>query len=109
MRAAAGFALAAAALLLLPGDGLGQAEEAVIRQQGIQFMPAKVRIPVGGKVRFENKDPFGHNVFSPTDGGVFDIGLQQPEAQTTVPFSRAGVYEVRCRIHPRMRAEITVE
>lgn len=97
------------AVLFLPGDGASQGDAAVIRQQGIQFTPARVRIPAGGRVTFENRDPFGHNVYSPTPGAVFDIGLQDPDAETTVSFPRTGVYEIRCRIHPRMRAEITVE
>lgn len=100
---------AALALAMLPGASVGQAGQTTIRQQGIAFTPAKARIAVGGKVLFENRDPFAHNVFSPTAGGTFDIGLQEPDAQTEVAFAKAGVYEVRCRIHPKMRAEITVQ
>lgn len=96
-------------LALLPDTGIGQANQAVIRQQGIAFAPASARIAVGGKVVFENRDPFAHNVYSPTAGGTFDIGLQEPGAETSVSFAKAGAYEVRCRIHPKMRAEITVQ
>ncbi len=101
--------VAALALAWLPGASVGQASQTTIRQQGIAFTPAKARIAAGGKVVFENKDPFAHNVYSPTAGGTFDIGLQEPGAETDVAFARAGVYEVRCRIHPKMRAEITVQ
>ncbi len=100
---------AALALAILPGASVGQGNQATIRQQGITFAPAKARVAVGGKVLFENKDPFAHNVYSPTAGGTFDIGLQDPGAETLVPFPKAGTYEVRCRIHPKMRAEITVQ
>lgn len=104
-----GLALGILGLGLLPATGIGQANQAVIRQQGIAFAPGTARITVGGKVVFENRDPFAHNVYSPTAGGTFDIGLQEPGAETTVSFAKAGAYEVRCRIHPKMRAEITVQ
>ncbi|MEK9969591.1 MAG: plastocyanin/azurin family copper-binding protein [Ferrovibrio sp.] len=83
-------------------------EEIVIVQQGIAFKPAKVSVKVGGKVTFRNDDPFGHNVYSPSQGGIFDIGLQAPESQTAVTFRDAGEYVIQCRIHPKMRAVVTV-
>ncbi|WP_341896880.1 plastocyanin/azurin family copper-binding protein [Ferrovibrio terrae] len=80
----------------------------VIVQQGIAFKPATVRVKVGGQVLFRNEDPFGHNVYSPSKGGIFDIGLQAPDSETAVSFKEAGEYIVQCRIHPKMRAVVTV-
>lgn len=80
----------------------------VILQQDIAFAPRTVTIKVGQQILFRNKDPFGHNVFSPSMGGVFDIGLQEPGTETPVAFSTPGEFIVQCRIHPKMRAKVTV-
>lgn len=84
-----------------------QAKAPTIVQSGIAFKPPLVRIKAGGQVVFRNNDPFGHNVYSPA--GTFDIGLQPPDQETAVTFSQPGDYEIRCRIHPKMRATIIVE
>lgn len=80
----------------------------VIVQQGIAFKPAKATVKAGGQITFRNEDPFGHNVYSPSKGGIFDIGLQAPESETAVVFKEAGEYIIQCRIHPKMKAVVTV-
>lgn len=80
----------------------------VIVQQGIAFKPGKATVKVGGQITFRNEDPFGHNVYSPSKGGIFDIGLQAPESETAVAFKEVGEYIIQCRIHPKMRAVVTV-
>lgn len=79
-----------------------------IVQQGISFKPGNVRVKAGGQVMFRNEDPFGHNVYSPSKGGIFDIGLQAPDSETAVVFRETGEYIIQCRIHPKMRAVVTV-
>jgi len=80
----------------------------VIVQQGIAFKPGKATVKAGGQITFRNEDPFGHNVYSPSKGGIFDIGLQAPNSETAVAFREPGEYIIQCRIHPKMRAVITV-
>lgn len=80
----------------------------VIVQQGIAFKPGKAMVKAGGQITFRNEDPFGHNVYSPSKGGIFDIGLQAPDSETAVTFREAGEYIIQCRIHPKMRAVVTV-
>lgn len=99
-------AWAAVAALLAP-QVMAQAR-AVIAQQEIAFTPRTLKIKAGEEVVFRNDDPFGHNVYSPDQGGVFDIGLQPPETETPVRFEKPGDYTIRCRIHPKMRAQVTV-
>lgn len=82
--------------------------DTVIVQQGISFKPAKATVKAGGQITFRNEDPFGHNVYSPSKGGIFDIGLQAPESETAVTFRESGEYIIQCRIHPKMRAVVTV-
>jgi len=79
-----------------------------VTQKDIAFQPDKITVKVGDTVAFVNQDPFGHNVYSESLGGEFDIGRQQTGQQLTVSFKKPGVFEARCRIHPRMRLEITV-
>ncbi len=80
----------------------------VIVQQGIAFKPGKATVKAGGQITFRNEDPFGHNVYSPSKGGIFDIGLQAPDSETAVTFREAGEYIIQCRIHPKMRATVLV-
>lgn len=87
----------------------GAANEAVVVQRDIAFDVQQVRIRAGGQVAFVNEDPFGHNVYSETPGGEFDIGRQGPRARNAVTFRRAGTFAVLCRIHPRMTMQIIVE
>ena len=107
----AGMAAIGAACMLTPlliGAAPAQTQP-TIEQKGIAFRPGNVTIKAGGQVIFRNLDPFGHNVYSPDQGGTFDIGLQVPDASTAVTFREAGTYTVMCRIHPKMRASVTVE
>lgn len=87
---------------------LAQGAEIIVAQKDIAFQPDKISLKVGENLVFVNQDPFGHNVYSESPGGEFDIGRQQNGQRLSVKFSRPGVFEARCRIHPRMRLEITV-
>lgn len=96
-----------AGLCLLAGSGDAQAPK-VIAQRDISFAPRTVTIKVGEQVIFRNDDPFGHNVYSPAQENVFDIGLQEPGTETPVTFAVSGEFTIQCRIHPKMRAKVTV-
>jgi plastocyanin len=85
------------------------AAEATVVQRDIDFEPKEVRIRTGGQVFFVNEDRFGHNVYSETAGGEFDVGRQGPNTRIGVPFRRAGTFAVMCRIHPRMAMQIIVQ
>ena len=85
------------------------AAEATVIQRDIDFEPKEVRIRVGGQVFFVNEDRFGHNVYSETSGGEFDVGRQGPNTRVGVPFRRAGTFAVMCRIHPRMSMQVVVQ
>jgi plastocyanin len=85
------------------------AAEATVTQKGIAFQPAQITIKPGDSIVFVNQDGFGHNVYSESANGAFDIGLQQPNQRTAVPFRRDGTFEVQCRIHPKMKLKVTVQ
>ena len=92
-------ALTAATSWLAVG-GLYAATPVVIEQS--------ITIKAGDTVTFLNSDVFGHNVYSDSEGGAFDIGLQSTGAEVPVTFENPGRFILQCRIHPRMRAEVIV-
>jgi plastocyanin len=87
---------------------LAQAAETLVYQRDITFVPERIELKAGSPVVFVNEDRFGHNVYSETSGADFDIGRQPAGQRTPVVFRRAGTFEVRCRIHPKMRLEVVV-
>lgn len=87
---------------------LAQAPEVLVFQREITFVPERIELKAGSPVVFVNDDRFGHNVYSETPGADFDIGRQPAGQRTPVVFRRAGTFEVRCRIHPKMRLEVVV-
>jgi plastocyanin len=110
MRPAAYAAFAAVAGFLVGHLALAQtAADATVIQRDIDFEPKEIRIRAGGQVFFVNEDRFGHNVYSETPGGEFDVGRQAPNSRTGVTFRRAGTFEVMCRIHPRMAMQVVVQ
>ena len=99
----------AAAAALATQMGLAQVTSSVtVIQKDIAFHPGRVEIKRGGTVTFINEDPFGHNVYSESPGGEFDIGRQQQGQRNVITFKRAGTFVAECRIHPKMRLEIVV-
>lgn len=84
------------------------ASSATVTQQDIAFHPTRVEIKAGGTVTFINEDPFGHNVYSESPGGEFDLGRQKDGQKDVVTFKKPGTFVAQCRIHPKMRLEIVV-
>lgn len=108
-RVAAALPLIAAGAALATHLALAQAVSAVtVIQQDIAFHPAHVEIKAGGTVTFVNQDPFGHNVYSDTPGGEFDLGRQKDGQRDVITFKKPGTFIAECRIHPKMRLEIVV-
>lgn len=99
---------AVAASAAVTGQVLAQAGEITVVQKEIAFVPERIEVKAGSTVVFVNDDRFGHNVYSETPGADFDIGRQPPGQRTPVVFRRAGNFEVRCRIHPKMKLEVAV-
>ena len=92
----------------LTNHSVAQAPTVTVAQKDISFSPAHLEIKAGTTVTFVNEDPFGHNVYSESKGGEFDIGRQQPGQKSTVTFRQAGTFIAECRIHPKMRLEVVV-
>jgi plastocyanin len=95
---------AAAAMMVMPA----LAAEHLIVQKDRAFSQSEITIKTGESIVFKNADEVTHNVFSVSPGMEFDIRRQAPGASSTVVFSKEGVAEVRCSIHPKMKLLVTV-
>lgn len=96
-------------LFLLIFSSLVAAAESVIVQKDRAFSQTQVNIKPGDSILFKNSDDVVHNVFSTSAGMEFDIRRQAPGGSSSVPFSKEGVAEVRCSIHPKMKLVVTVK
>jgi len=77
-------------------------------QRNTEFAPGSVVVVQGQKVDFPNEDKVFHNVFSPTPGNEFDLGLYRGGISKSVQMQEPGEVEVFCNIHPNMSAKILV-
>lgn len=79
-----------------------------VDQKDTDFQPRAVWVRAGDSVQFTNKDNFYHNVFSPTPGSEFDLGLYRGGVAKSLEVRRAGEVDVYCNIHPNMKAKLLV-
>ena len=79
-----------------------------IRQEGIEFRPRIVAVPVGSTVKFPNGDDVFHNVFSYSKAERFDLGKYPKGESKSVEFKTKGLIDVRCEVHDHMRSYIHV-
>lgn len=84
------------------------AEEHVVSQKDKNFSTDKLTISVGDSVSFLNNDPFFHNIFSLSETATFDLGSYPIGESRSQVFEEAGVVEIECAIHPRMKLTIEV-
>lgn len=73
-----------------------------------RFEPRVLVVPVGSTVRFPNRDPILHNVFSVSSGNAFDLGLYSQGDGESHRFTSAGVVRVFCNVHHSMVAYVAV-
>lgn len=70
---------------------------------------AKLEIKNGDSIKFENSDPFFHNIFSLSDLKTFDLGSYPSGEWKSVLFNKSGLIEIECAIHPQMYLEVTIK
>lgn len=81
---------------------------AELEQRGRRFLSHTLVVPVGSTVSFPNRDPIFHNVFSLSRAKSFDLGNYRQNETRSVVFTKAGVVQVYCHLHPNMAASIVV-
>src|SRR6266853_1085803 len=100
-----------AAVVYLEGDQTDAAARPVTVDIAIndkEYVPRVVVVPVGSTVRFQNHDPFDHNVFSVSEPSPFDLGQYGRGETRTWTFTKPGLVRVFCNVHPRMVAFVQV-
>jgi plastocyanin len=80
-----------------------------IIQKKRSFGAANLSAKIGDRLVFVNGDPYAHNVYSVAPKGWLDLGIQEEGDRGTVVLDARGNFDIRCRIHPKMRVMVTVE
>ena len=84
----------------------GSAAE-VITIEDFAYAPGNLRIPVGAKLTWTNRDSAPH---SATDtGGTWDTGVLAKDESATLTFASAGTFDYFCSLHPDMKARVVVQ
>ena len=97
-------------IIILSITGQAYATETTIEQAGQQFSTDTVAVKVGDIIAFSNKDDVSHNIHvQDSSGDTEDKGIQKPGEVIKHTFAKAGDYEVRCAIHPRMKLAVKVQ
>jgi len=102
---------ASLATLLISGLALpASAAETVVDQHDLTFVPNAVAINAGDTVRFTDTDHITHNItIVNPDGTSDDKGMDRYGQDIAVPFTKAGLFQVHCKIHPTMKMTVTVK
>jgi plastocyanin len=80
--------------------------ETHITIDNFSFKAAKVTVPAGTTVVWENDDDIAHNVVALD--GTFRSQALDTEDKFSFTFGTAGTYEYFCSLHPRMKGEVVV-
>ncbi|MDD5099053.1 MAG: cupredoxin family copper-binding protein, partial [Candidatus Colwellbacteria bacterium] len=70
------------------------------------FNPPDITVPNGTKVIWTNNDQVPHTV---TSQGYFDSKILSNGETFSFTFSKTGVFEYICSLHPNMKGKVTVE
>lgn len=89
-------------------DAKPPAQHATVNQKDQQFVPHVLPVMAGTTVDFLNSDDVLHNAFSNSVAKKFDVGMFPRGQSRSVAFDKAGVVDVRCNVHPKMRAAVVV-
>lgn len=90
------------------------AKEHTVKQHDKSFVAdtgkiEAIDVVVGDSIKFENADPFFHNIFSLSDLKTFDLGSYKQGESKAVIFDKAGEMDVECAIHPQMYLKVKVK
>jgi plastocyanin len=82
-----------------------QAATIQITMQDLVFAPAEVSAKVGDTIEWINKDVLVHTATA--RNGDFDVNIAPNKTVTSV-LRKAGTVEYYCRLHPNMKAVLTI-
>jgi plastocyanin len=81
---------------------------AQIQQLDRRFVPDLVVVPAGSTVAFPNMDPIFHNIYSLSKPKSFDLGSYDQGQTRRVVFTKPGIVEIYCHLHPNMAATVLI-
>lgn len=93
-------------LAVLAGPVTADDATHTIVQQGRRFKPGEITIRAGESLTVTNEDEFIHQIYV---DGLFDSDEKVPGQNIVETFPRAGTFEVRCHIHPKMKLVVHVQ
>lgn len=79
-----------------------------MNQKDKEFLPHVLAILKGTTVKFDNSDPYFHNVFSSSRVKTFNVSQEKKGDTSTILFDKIGLIPIRCHIHAAMKAYIVV-
>ena len=88
--------------------GAAIAAEFEVRQSDRLFAPARLIVGRGSVVHFANDETFVHHAFVETPHFKADTGDIPPGERRDIVFTQAGLYTIRCAIHPQMKMMVEV-
>jgi plastocyanin len=78
-----------------------------IKIDNFSFSPPTVTVAAGTTVEWTNKDDIPHNVVSSDQ--AFKSKVLDTDQQFAYTFTKPGIYEYFCSLHPRMTAKVIVQ
>jgi plastocyanin len=87
------------------GNGSTTVTGALVRMQGIAFVPQSVSIRAGQYVTWRNSDAVSHTT---TSDSPFWDGALPPGGTYPVYFNLTGTFSYHCSVHPAMTGTVTV-
>ena len=97
-----------AVMILGLAAGAAVGAEFEVRQADRVFAPARLVVGKGSVVHFANDENFVHHAFVDTPQFAADTGDIPPGESRDIVFTQAGVYTIRCAIHPQMKLTVEV-
>ncbi len=85
------------------------AKEKEIVIDNFTFDPPEVTIAIGTRVTWVNHDDVPHTATSTVKPRAFDSGTLDTDQKYSFVFTKAGVYDYFCAVHPKMTGRITVK
>ncbi|HEX2940071.1 MAG TPA: hypothetical protein VHO91_03425 [Rhodopila sp.] len=79
-----------------------------VTQKGRKFSASDIQILRGDTIRFNNEDKFVHQIYVESPNFTYESDEQPPGNNIDVIFTKSGLFEVRCHIHPKMLLRVDV-
>jgi plastocyanin len=101
------FFAAAARIAYSPVAAATDNQTVAVKIDNFSFTPATITIPVGGEVRWTNRDDIPHTVVA--DDKSFKSKALDTDEEFAYTFSKPGTYKYFCSLHPKMTATVVVQ